>query len=228
MTRRHTHTLSLAISYSPSTPPKRILSLSLSLSLSIPNLFLLTVYLSHMHAQCRSLSSQSQTLSSLFLYSFHSLSLSSLLFSYGQTNIHAVLPPPSLSLPHFRIHCLTLLPPPPLFSRPLSLSLSPFYHSLPLSHSFSSSLLSITHIHAHIRSHSLLQFLSHFWRSVSPCMGFGHQNRYLENSGCVGMCVNMCKLPTQEFFTNEFGLPLTMNPSKPPPTTQNSFLGVSL
>nr|CAD1840606.1 unnamed protein product [Ananas comosus var. bracteatus] len=31
--------------------------------------------------------------------------------------------------------------------------------------------------------------------------------RYLENSGCVGMCVNMCKIPTQDFFTNEFGLP---------------------
>ena len=27
------------------------------------------------------------------------------------------------------------------------------------------------------------------------------------------MCVNMCKIPTQDFFTNEFGLPLTMNPS---------------
>lgn len=37
--------------------------------------------------------------------------------------------------------------------------------------------------------------------------------RYLESSGCVGMCVNMCKVPTQDFFTNEFGLPLTMNPN---------------
>nr|AFI78793.1 putative D27 family protein [Chaetosphaeridium globosum] len=37
--------------------------------------------------------------------------------------------------------------------------------------------------------------------------------RYLENSGCVGMCVNMCKVPTQDFFTNEFGLPLTMTPN---------------
>ncbi|XP_066373115.1 beta-carotene isomerase D27, chloroplastic-like [Miscanthus floridulus] len=37
--------------------------------------------------------------------------------------------------------------------------------------------------------------------------------RYLENSGCVGMCVNMCKIPTQDFFTDEFGLPLTMNPN---------------
>ncbi|EOY23879.1 hypothetical protein SCA6_004904 [Theobroma cacao] len=37
--------------------------------------------------------------------------------------------------------------------------------------------------------------------------------RYLENSGCAGMCVNMCKIPTQDFFTNEFGLPLTMTPN---------------
>jgi hypothetical protein len=28
------------------------------------------------------------------------------------------------------------------------------------------------------------------------------------------MCVNMCKIPTQSFFTDEFGLPLTMNPSE--------------
>lgn len=39
------------------------------------------------------------------------------------------------------------------------------------------------------------------------------EDRYLESSGCVGMCVNMCKIPTQDFFTNEFGLPLTMTPS---------------
>lgn len=37
--------------------------------------------------------------------------------------------------------------------------------------------------------------------------------RYLESSGCVGMCVNMCKLPTQEFFTNSFGIPVTMTPN---------------
>lgn len=36
--------------------------------------------------------------------------------------------------------------------------------------------------------------------------------RYLENSGCVGMCINMCKVPTQNFFTDDFGLPLTMKP----------------
>ncbi|KAI8102171.1 hypothetical protein M9435_005777 [Picochlorum sp. BPE23] len=46
------------------------------------------------------------------------------------------------------------------------------------------------------------------WRSgvkIKKC-------RYLENSGCVGMCTNMCKLPTQKFFLEKFGLPLTMNP----------------
>jgi Beta-carotene isomerase D27-like, C-terminal len=37
--------------------------------------------------------------------------------------------------------------------------------------------------------------------------------RYLEQSGCVGMCINMCKLPTQTFFTEGFGIPLTMTPN---------------
>ncbi|MBE9076789.1 DUF4033 domain-containing protein [Romeria aff. gracilis LEGE 07310] len=37
--------------------------------------------------------------------------------------------------------------------------------------------------------------------------------RYLDHSGCVGMCVNMCKLPTQDFFTQKFGIPLTMTPN---------------
>ncbi|MBE9028629.1 DUF4033 domain-containing protein [filamentous cyanobacterium LEGE 11480] len=37
--------------------------------------------------------------------------------------------------------------------------------------------------------------------------------RYLEQSGCVGMCINMCKLPTQKFFTDDFGIPLTMIPN---------------
>jgi len=37
--------------------------------------------------------------------------------------------------------------------------------------------------------------------------------RYLVDSGCVGMCVNMCKVPTQQFFTEKFGIPLTMTPN---------------
>lgn len=39
------------------------------------------------------------------------------------------------------------------------------------------------------------------------------QCRYLEESNCTGMCVNMCKLPTQTFFTEKFGIPLTMTPN---------------
>ena len=47
------------------------------------------------------------------------------------------------------------------------------------------------------------------WRSgvqIKKC-------RYLEASGCVGMCVNMCQQPTQDFFSTQFGLPLTMTPN---------------
>eukprot|EP00871_Galdieria_phlegrea_P004442 jgi/Galph1/499/GphlegSOOS_G5273.1 len=36
--------------------------------------------------------------------------------------------------------------------------------------------------------------------------------RLLEESSCKGMCVNMCKIPTQEFFTNTLGVPLSMEP----------------
>ncbi|MEM1369700.1 MAG: beta-carotene isomerase domain-containing protein [Cyanobacteria bacterium P01_H01_bin.15] len=37
--------------------------------------------------------------------------------------------------------------------------------------------------------------------------------RYLEATDCVGQCINLCKMPTQEFFTKEFGIPVTMNPN---------------
>nr|MCU0567982.1 DUF4033 domain-containing protein [Oculatellaceae cyanobacterium Prado106] len=37
--------------------------------------------------------------------------------------------------------------------------------------------------------------------------------RYLEQSGCVGTCINLCKLPTQTFFMEKFGIPLTMTPN---------------
>ncbi|MCS6942432.1 MAG: beta-carotene isomerase domain-containing protein [Geminocystis sp.] len=40
-----------------------------------------------------------------------------------------------------------------------------------------------------------------------------HKCRYLEASGCVAMCVNMCKLPTQKFFTEYLRIPLTMTPN---------------
>ncbi|KAL3678813.1 hypothetical protein R1sor_021769 [Riccia sorocarpa] len=37
--------------------------------------------------------------------------------------------------------------------------------------------------------------------------------RYLETSGCTAMCVNLCKVPTQYFFTSELGMPLYMEPN---------------
>nr|QSV51892.1 DWARF27-like protein [Vector pRS425_DbD27] len=37
--------------------------------------------------------------------------------------------------------------------------------------------------------------------------------RYLEASGCVGACNNFCKAPTQDFFMNDMGMPLTMKPN---------------
>jgi hypothetical protein len=37
--------------------------------------------------------------------------------------------------------------------------------------------------------------------------------RYLDESRCVGLCVNLCKVPTQRFFTEDFGIPLTMTPN---------------
>lgn len=36
--------------------------------------------------------------------------------------------------------------------------------------------------------------------------------RYLAESGCVGMCANLCKAPVQAFFTESLGMPLTMSP----------------
>lgn len=36
--------------------------------------------------------------------------------------------------------------------------------------------------------------------------------RYLQESGCVGLCTNLCKRPTEAFFSEAFGLPLTMEP----------------
>ena len=38
------------------------------------------------------------------------------------------------------------------------------------------------------------------------------QCRYLLESGCKSACVNVCKIPTQRFFNDVIGLPLTMTP----------------
>lgn len=57
--------------------------------------------------------------------------------------------------------------------------------------------------------------------------------RVLEASGCLSVCVNVCKGPTQQFFTETVGLPLTMVPdfektschlyfgATPPPLTED-------
>jgi Beta-carotene isomerase D27-like, C-terminal len=37
--------------------------------------------------------------------------------------------------------------------------------------------------------------------------------RYLAESGCVGICGNLCKAPCQSFFTEQLGMPLTMEPN---------------
>jgi hypothetical protein len=36
--------------------------------------------------------------------------------------------------------------------------------------------------------------------------------RFLEESNCASICVNCCKIPTQNFFREDMGLPLTMIP----------------
>lgn len=47
--------------------------------------------------------------------------------------------------------------------------------------------------------------------------------RYLEQTGCAACCINSCKVPTQEFFANEMGLPLTMTPNYEDFSCQFSF-----
>lgn len=37
--------------------------------------------------------------------------------------------------------------------------------------------------------------------------------RYLEATGCAGVCVNMCKLPAQDVMASEFGVPVYMAPN---------------
>ncbi|XP_057508148.1 beta-carotene isomerase D27, chloroplastic isoform X3 [Actinidia eriantha] len=37
--------------------------------------------------------------------------------------------------------------------------------------------------------------------------------KYLEESKCVGICINTCKFPTQTFFKDYMGVPLLMEPN---------------
>lgn len=47
--------------------------------------------------------------------------------------------------------------------------------------------------------------------------------RYLEDSQCASICVNSCKIPTQKFFNEDMGLPLTMTPNYETGECQFSF-----
>ena len=47
--------------------------------------------------------------------------------------------------------------------------------------------------------------------------------RFLEESGCASVCVNSCKIPTQNFFMEDMGLPLTMTPDYETHECQFSF-----
>lgn len=47
--------------------------------------------------------------------------------------------------------------------------------------------------------------------------------RYLEQAGCASICINSCKVPTQEFFARDMGLPLTMTPNYDDFSCQFSF-----
>ena len=58
----------------------------------------------------------------------------------------------------------------------------------------------------------------------------GHQQgllvkrcRFLEESGCASVCVNSCKIPTQQFFNEDMKLPLTMTPDYETGECQFSF-----
>ena len=37
--------------------------------------------------------------------------------------------------------------------------------------------------------------------------------KFLQESGCKGLCLHQCKLPAQQFFATELGLPLTVTPN---------------
>lgn len=39
-------------------------------------------------------------------------------------------------------------------------------------------------------------------------------DRFLEGTNCVGMCTNLCKMPSQTFIKQSLGMPINMVPSK--------------
>mmetsp|Transcript_13380 Transcript_13380/g.19684 ORF Transcript_13380/g.19684 Transcript_13380/m.19684 type:complete len:412 (-) Transcript_13380:102-1337(-) len=47
--------------------------------------------------------------------------------------------------------------------------------------------------------------------------------KFLQESGCKGLCLHQCKLPAQQFFGEELGLPLTVTPNFATQECQWSF-----
>jgi len=47
--------------------------------------------------------------------------------------------------------------------------------------------------------------------------------KFLQESGCKSLCINQCKLPAQQFFSQELGLPLTVTPNFETQECQWSF-----
>jgi hypothetical protein len=47
--------------------------------------------------------------------------------------------------------------------------------------------------------------------------------KFLQESGCKGLCLHQCKLPAQQFFKNELGLELTVSPNFATQECQWSF-----
>eukprot|EP00468_Gymnochlora_sp_CCMP2014_P004770 CAMPEP_0167766900 /NCGR_PEP_ID=MMETSP0110_2-20121227/15677_1 /TAXON_ID=629695 /ORGANISM="Gymnochlora sp., Strain CCMP2014" /LENGTH=600 /DNA_ID=CAMNT_0007655131 /DNA_START=240 /DNA_END=2042 /DNA_ORIENTATION=- len=51
-------------------------------------------------------------------------------------------------------------------------------------------------------------------RDLRPFQGVRVERcRFLYETGCKGLCVNMCKIPTQRFFEEEMGFPMEMRPN---------------
>lgn len=47
--------------------------------------------------------------------------------------------------------------------------------------------------------------------------------KFLQESGCKGLCLHQCKIPAQEFFKEELGLDLTVSPNFATQECQWSF-----
>uniref|UniRef100_A0A0E0DLK6 Beta-carotene isomerase D27-like C-terminal domain-containing protein n=1 Tax=Oryza meridionalis TaxID=40149 RepID=A0A0E0DLK6_9ORYZ len=61
---------------------------------------------------------------------------------------------------------------------------------------------------------------------MGPCSVFVEKCKYLEESKCLGVCINTCKLPTQTFFKDHMGVDLYMEPNFEDYSCQFNF-GVS-